>query len=71
MVKLARGNREARQRFCAVPGYDSSEKKFLKVHAFKEHILDIFCVDLSADDPYVCSRLVKALDQAARWLLGR
>ena len=40
-VKSARINRDARQRFCPVPGCDSSEKKFLKVHAFKEHIPDI------------------------------
>ena len=26
---------------------------------------------MPADDPYVCSRRVKALEQAARWLLGR
>ena len=62
---------DARQRFCPVPGCDSSEKKFLKVHAFKEHIPDIFGEDVPADDPYACSRRVKALEQAARWLLGR
>ena len=51
-VKSAGGNRDARQRFCPIPGCHSSEKKFLKVHAFKEHIPDIFSEDVPADDRF-------------------
>ena len=70
-IKSTGGHNKARQRFCAIPGCDSSKKRFLKVHAFKEHIPEIFREDLPANDPIICSCRVKALEQAGRWLLGR
>ena len=50
-MKWARETREARQRFCAVPDYYSSKKKFANVHAFnpfpnKPWVLRVYSISL-------------------------
>ena len=58
-------------RACSVPGCASSETRFMKPHAFREHVPGIFHEGLPYDDKQVNTRRVKALEQAARWLLGK
>ena len=58
-------------RACSVPGCASSETRFMKPQAFREHVPGIFHEGLPYDDKQVNTRRVKALEQAARWLLGK
>ena len=63
------GKSRVRLRTCFVPGCDP--QRYLKAHAFKEHIPGIFTETLPPSDPQVLRGRKKALLQAARWLLSR
>ncbi|XP_053379961.1 uncharacterized protein LOC123533598 [Mercenaria mercenaria] len=69
-VDEGRKTRERRKFECWIPGC-LEPSTYPKVHAFEHHIPEVFDERLKPDDERVLRSRRNALNQAARWLLGR